>query len=105
MENQEHIVRLSAAEIDRKLVAGEDRTDWRRIGRLPEHELEASIDAQEEGVFDWSKAEIGLPPSKQQLTVRFDLDVVEFFKAQGAGYQTRMNKVLRRYVEAHRKDR
>lgn len=40
---------------------------------------------------------------KQQLTVRFDTDVVDFFKAQGRGYQTRMNEVLRTYVEAMRK--
>src|SRR5680860_86737 len=105
MENQEHIVRPSADEIERKLAAGEDQTDWKRIDRLTEHELEASIDVQEEGAFDWFRVEIGLPPFKQQLTIRFDLDVIEFFKAQGAGYQTRMNKVLRHYVEAHKKNR
>ncbi len=85
MENQEHLVRLSADEIERKLAAGEDQTNWKRIDRLTEQELEASIDDREEGAFDWSRAEIGLPPSKQQLTVRFDLDVIEYFKAQGAG--------------------
>jgi uncharacterized protein (DUF4415 family) len=33
------------------------------------------------------------------LTVRFDADVIEWFKAQGPGYQTRMNAVLRAYVD------
>jgi uncharacterized protein (DUF4415 family) len=37
---------------------------------------------------------------KQQMTVRLDADVVDFFKAKGKGYQTRMNEVLRTYVEA-----
>jgi uncharacterized protein (DUF4415 family) len=40
---------------------------------------------------------------KQQLTIRLDADVVDFFKAKGKGYQTRMNEVLRTYVEAMRK--
>ncbi len=46
---------------------------------------------------------MGIPGPKQQLTVRFDADVVEWFKAQGAGYQTRMNAVLRSFVEAQNK--
>ncbi|MCB1075519.1 MAG: BrnA antitoxin family protein, partial [Simkania sp.] len=38
-----------------------------------------------------------------QVTVRLDADILEWFKEQGRGYQTRMNAVLRSYVEA-RKD-
>lgn len=37
------------------------------------------------------------------MTVRFDADVIDRFKAQGAGYQTRMNAVLRSYVEAQKR--
>ena len=40
--------------------------------------------------------------NKQQLTLRFDPDIIEWFKAQGKGYQSRMNAVLRAYVDAHR---
>ncbi len=40
---------------------------------------------------------------KHQLTIRLDGDVVEWFKAQGKGYQTHINAVLREYVKAHRK--
>lgn len=36
---------------------------------------------------------------KERLTVRFDADLVAWFRAQGAGYQTRMNAVLRAYYE------
>ena len=43
--------------------------------------------------------------SKTQLTVRFDSDLVDWFKASGKGYQTRMNAVLRAYVLAMRKGR
>lgn len=47
---------------------------------------------------------VSIPPvvAKKQLTVRFDQDVVDWFREQGPGYQTRMNAVLRSYVEAQR---
>ncbi|MBN9075288.1 MAG: BrnA antitoxin family protein [Rhizobiales bacterium] len=51
----------------------------------------------------WDKARLVLPkPSKQQMTIRFDTDMVEWFKARGKGYQSHMNAVLRAYMEAHR---
>jgi uncharacterized protein (DUF4415 family) len=39
---------------------------------------------------------------KEAVKVRYDRDVLEWFKAQGRGYQTRMNAVLRSYYEAHK---
>jgi uncharacterized protein (DUF4415 family) len=41
-------------------------------------------------------------PNKVQVTVRLDSDVLEWFKAQGRGYQTQMNALLRAYMEAHK---
>ena len=81
---------------------GESQTDWERVRNMTEEELEASIDLEEEGEFDWDNVHVGIPPAKKQLTVRFDEDVIAWFRAQGAGYQTRMNQVLRNYVEAQR---
>jgi uncharacterized protein (DUF4415 family) len=45
----------------------------------------------------------GLKPAhkKQQLTIRLDNDVLEWFRAQGRGYQTKINALLRAYMEAH----
>lgn len=100
MQNNEHTVRYTADEMRRR---GEDQTDWTRVDALTEEELEASIDHAEEGEIDWSTVQVGIPGPKQQLTVRFDADVVAWFKAQGAGYQTRMNAVLRSFVEAQNK--
>jgi len=37
-------------------------------------------------------------PVKQQLTLRIDADVLEWFKSQGRGYQTRINKLLRQVM-------
>jgi|AP95_1055475.scaffolds.fasta_scaffold18079_2 uncharacterized protein (DUF4415 family) len=54
----------------------------------------------------WKTARVVLPQSpKERLTVRFDRDVVRWFKAGGRGYQTRMNAVLRSYFEAHENNR
>ncbi|MDP9379331.1 MAG: BrnA antitoxin family protein [Chloroflexota bacterium] len=103
MQNNEHTVRYTADEIDEMRRRGEDQSDWARVDALTEEELEASIDHDEEGEIDWSTVQVGIPGPKQQLTVRFDPDVVEWFKGQGAGYQTRMNAVLRSFVEAQNK--
>ena len=51
----------------------------------------------------WKSAKIVYPKvPKDRLTVRFDRDMVEWFKARGKGYQTRMNAVLRSFYEARR---
>ncbi len=51
----------------------------------------------------WERARVVFPEGrKQQLTLRLDAEVVAWFKAQGKGYQTRMNAVLRAFYEARR---
>jgi uncharacterized protein (DUF4415 family) len=42
-------------------------------------------------------------PPKKNITLRIDPEIIEWFRAKGKGYQTRMNAVLRAYVEFHRK--
>ena len=47
---------------------------------------------------------LGRPKSnapKIQLTVRYDADIVEAFKASGQGWQTRMNNALRDWLQSH----
>jgi uncharacterized protein (DUF4415 family) len=43
-----------------------------------------------------------IAPKKSLLSLRIDSDVVEWFRRQGAGYQSRMNALLRAYMEAHK---
>ena len=58
------------------------------------------------GADFWATAKVVHPGGpKERLTVRFDHDVVAWFKSQGRGYQTRMNAVLRSYFEAQKNDR
>jgi len=49
----------------------------------------------------WAKAG-EIPSTKQQITLRIDAEVLDFFKHTGRRYQTRINAVLRAYVKAHK---
>jgi uncharacterized protein (DUF4415 family) len=58
---------------------------------------------------DWSGARRGVffRPVKQQLTLRLDADVIDWFKRHapnGEGYQTSINSALRAFVEQHARD-
>jgi uncharacterized protein (DUF4415 family) len=105
MKRNGNTVRYTAEELDEKIQRGETLTDWDRVRALTDEEIEASIDWEDEGTFDWDNAFAGLPPigePKKQVTVRLDKDVLDFFKSQGRGYQTRMNAVLRHWMNAHK---
>ena len=75
------------------------KTDWPRLRRERAAGQEPAREAVE-GDFDWSKATVVIPPAKASISLRLDTDVLAFFKAQGRGYQTRINAVLRSYMEA-----
>ncbi|MGA8611206.1 MAG: BrnA antitoxin family protein [Xanthobacteraceae bacterium] len=77
--------------------------ELRSLADLPESAIDTS-DAPE--LANWSGAKRGLfyRPVKQQLTLRLDTDVVAWFKKHttpGQGYQTRINRALREYVQGH----
>lgn len=64
-------------------------------GTVPDDQLDLS-DIPE--ITDWSNAvrqNQFYRPVKQQTSIRLDADVLAWFKAQGKGYQTRMNEILR----------
>jgi uncharacterized protein (DUF4415 family) len=48
----------------------------------------------------WARNALATRQNKRQITLRLDSDVVEFFRAQGGHYQTRINAVLRTYVDS-----
>jgi uncharacterized protein (DUF4415 family) len=98
------ITKTTLEEAKARRARGEDRTDWARVDALTEEELEASIDYEEEGYpIPGSGRMIVTPDAKRQITLRLDPDVIDFFKAGGPGYQTRMNAVLRSYMLAKAK--
>ena len=73
------------------------------LRRLKDEDIDLS-DIPE--ITDWSKAVVGkfYRPIKKSLTIRVDADVLAWLKAQGKGYQTRINSLLREAMEgrAHR---
>ncbi len=80
----------------------EGQTDWERLHREATEGIEPERDS-DEGTFDWSRVQVTLPRPKQAISVRLDADVLDFFKAGGKGYQTRINAVLRSYMTEHLK--
>ena len=51
----------------------------------------------------WNSASVVEPGAKQPISLRVDADVLDWFKAQGPRYQSRINAVLRSYMEQRRK--
>lgn len=50
---------------------------------------------------EWFRqARLVLPQNKESITLRLDKKIVDYFKSQGRGYQTRINALLKAYVEA-----
>lgn len=78
------------------------RTDWNRIDAMRDEDIDLS-DSPELGADFFANA-ILWPGPKQQITLRLDPDVLKFFRKHGRGYQTTINAVLRKYMEA-RKER
>ena len=77
------------------------RTNWARIDALRDDEIDFS-DIPEQGKAFFKRAVLRLPQPKATITIRLDRQVLDWFKAQGRGYQTRINALLRAYMEAHK---
>lgn len=104
MVKSESVVRYKADEIKELLQNEGDRTDYARFDTMTSEDVEAHVSVEELYGFDWSHVKVGVPQPKQQLTLRIDQDVVDWFRIQGEGYQTRMNAVLRSFVAAQRRN-
>jgi hypothetical protein len=53
----------------------------------------------------FKKATVAWPPVKRQVTIRLDGDVLDWLKARGKGYQTRINRILRTVMESQPQER
>lgn len=76
-------------------------SDLKRVDALRDEDIDYS-DIPELDADFFRNARVILPPRKQQLTIRLDTDVLAWLKSQGAGYQSRINAILRAYYDAHR---
>ena len=90
--------------MNEKPISSKSETDWQRLDAMTDERIDLS-DCPEITPEKFAKAVVrqGLPreKNKSQVTLRIDSDVLEWFKSQGKGYQTKMNSLLRAYMEAH----
>ncbi len=92
-----HIVRYTDAELRGMERRGESKSDFKAAARKPLPSGDDPDDAMEE--IDWGTTELPMPRRKAHATMRLDADVLDWFRAQGKGYQTRINAILRKYFE------
>ena len=90
MNGKSTIVKHSLSEITALRELGQDQTH----ADAPE--------AESLGAEFWKSARVAMPAGKTSVHLRLDSDVVEWFRAHGKGHLTRMNAVLRAYVEAQK---
>ena len=76
-------------------------SDLQRVDALRDEDIDYSDIPELDNDF-FRQARVVVSPGKQQLTIRLDADVLAWLKAQGKGYQSRINAILRAYYEAHR---
>lgn len=85
---KENIKRASLADLKEL----RDRNELHHDPNAPEGpELDADF---------WKNAVLKEPEPKKSISLRVDRDVLDWFRSQGEGYQTRMNAVLRSYMES-----
>lgn len=100
-KGQEKILKYSSEELKTK----QSQTDWERVDRLSDNEIDKAISDDRDTApvltESWFEKAKWQKPAKQQVHLRLDKDIVDFFKQKGRGYQTRINQVLRAFMEAH----
>ncbi len=90
MNEKSTTARYSLSEIKAARARGEDHTH-------PD-----APEAESLGEEFWKDAHVIMPRGKTSVHLRLDSDIVEWFRAHGKGHLTRMNAVLRAYVDAHK---
>ena len=81
----------------------ESQTDWEALEKKTDEEIREAVESDPDTHFldeDWFEAATFVNPSaeKERISIRLDEDILEFFRSQGRGYQSRINKVLREYM-------
>jgi uncharacterized protein (DUF4415 family) len=98
-KKSEHIVSYTEAELKAMRSRGETKSDWAKAATVPLPEGSDPDDAM--GETDWVTTELPMPRRKTHASLRLDADMLDWFKAQGRGYQTKINAILRSYFQQH----
>jgi uncharacterized protein (DUF4415 family) len=85
------------------------KTDWKRLDAMRDEDIDYSdCPPMTPEMFARGVVRMGLKPvvrRKQQITLRLDSDVLDWFRTLGAGYQSQINALLRAYMVEHQKQR
>jgi uncharacterized protein (DUF4415 family) len=73
-------------------------TNFKRLRAMPDARIDYSDIPRLDKSF-WKTARLSMPEPKDRLTIRVDHDVVKWLKKRGRGYQTRINAILRSYMD------
>ncbi|MBI5823730.1 MAG: BrnA antitoxin family protein [Chloroflexi bacterium] len=89
----------------KKPISKKSQTDFTRLDKIKDEDIDYSdAPAITPEMFAKSIVRRGLKPrTKTQLTLRVDSDVLEWYKKQGRGYQTKINMLLRAYMQEHQR--
>ena len=84
------------------------KTDWKRLRTQTDEDIARAVAEDPDAAPLATEEELAqatwwFPEGKQAVSIRLDRDVLDWFKAQGRRYQSRINAVLRAYVNAQRK--
>ena len=85
----------------RKTTPSRGRADLHRLRSMTDSEIERTSPPELKDLPEdfWRDARVVAPVAKQAISLRLDEDVIEWFRATGPRYQTRINAVLRSYVQ------
>jgi uncharacterized protein (DUF4415 family) len=103
MKKDKHIKSYTAAAL--KARRAESHTDLGKVDAMTDLKLERLIaeDEDESGLRpDWTQAKLIFPQAKQSIHLRLEQNIIQYFKSQGKGHISRMQAVLKAYVDAHR---
>jgi uncharacterized protein (DUF4415 family) len=91
-----------------KTSKAEPGTDWQRLRRMTDEEVHAAVleDPEIKPTDEdfWKTARVVMPQPKKTVTMRLDADLLAWFRRK-PGYQTRINAILRAYMNAHAEER
>jgi uncharacterized protein (DUF4415 family) len=97
--SENNIVRKSS----KQLKPGD--SDWARVDAMTDEDIDRQIAENPDAApildAEWFRTAVWTTPAKTATSMRIDGDVIDWFRGQGRGWQTRMNAVLRAYVRAH----
>ena len=100
---------LTLEQMRSRRLQGESGTDWARLKRevaagVEPADDEESPDATEKLREAVARRRVGRPAgsgTKEQVSIRFDRDILSAFRSAGPGWQTRMNEALKDWLRTH----